>query len=185
MDKFNKVFQKSTQNTTCQLYTEMNNRLVRLYASNILKPEVILAASANLGLLGLDSAGQLSDENLGIGDSTWTYISALEEERDIKPIFSATRSFYMATLQNMLKKFPFGDTILKDLGIINPLQVSSYSFNTIACLAKRFKQLCLADSSSIDRLRDDSMDFTLSPADLPDLSLDSFYYKSVTGDKNP
>ena len=29
------------------------------------------------------------------------------------------------------------------------------------------------------------MDFTLSPADLPDRSLDSFYYKSATGDKNP
>ena len=38
MDKFNSLFQKSTQNTTCQLYTEMS-RLVRLYASNPLKPE--------------------------------------------------------------------------------------------------------------------------------------------------
>ena len=29
------------------------------------------------------------------------------------------------------------------------------------------------------------MDFTLSPDDLPDLSLDSFYYKSATGEKKP
>ena len=109
-----KAFQKSTQNTTCQLYSEMN-WLVRLYASNILKPEVILAASANLGHLSLDSIGQLSDENLGLGDSTWTYISVLDEEQDLKPIFSAIRSFYVATLRKMLKKFPFSDTILKDL----------------------------------------------------------------------
>ncbi len=34
MGKFNCLFQKSTQNTTCQLYTEMS-RLVRLYASNV------------------------------------------------------------------------------------------------------------------------------------------------------
>ena len=34
MDKFNRLFQKSTENTTCQLYSEMC-RLVRLYASNI------------------------------------------------------------------------------------------------------------------------------------------------------
>ena len=35
MDNFNKVFQKSTENTTCQLYSEMS-RLVRVYASNLL-----------------------------------------------------------------------------------------------------------------------------------------------------
>ena len=40
MDKFNRLFQKSPQNTTCQLYTEMS-RLVRLYASNLLKRECI------------------------------------------------------------------------------------------------------------------------------------------------
>ena len=44
MDKFNRLFQKSTQNTTCQLYTEMS-RLVRLYASNVLKLESITAGS--------------------------------------------------------------------------------------------------------------------------------------------
>ena len=85
----------------------------------------------------------------------------------------------------MLKKFPFSDTILKDLGIINPLQVNSYSFDTIQRLAKRFKQLHLADSASLDTLRDEFMDFTLSPRDLPDASLDTYNYVSATGDKKP
>ena len=40
MDKFNKLFQKFKENSTCQLYNEMG-RLVRLYASNLLKPDVI------------------------------------------------------------------------------------------------------------------------------------------------
>ena len=44
LDKFNRLCQKFTQNTTCQLYTEMS-RLVRLYASNIMKPECIVAVS--------------------------------------------------------------------------------------------------------------------------------------------
>ena len=35
----------------------------------------------------------------------------------------------------MIKKFPFSDSILKDLGIINPEQVCSYSFRTIETLA--------------------------------------------------
>ena len=43
MDRFNCLFQKSTQNTTCQLYTEMY-RLVRLHASNLLKAEAVTAA---------------------------------------------------------------------------------------------------------------------------------------------
>ena len=81
MDKFNRLFQKSTQNTTCQLYTEMN-RLVRLYASNLLKPATILAVGDNLSILSFARTGQLLDENLGLGDNTWLHISDLEEEQD-------------------------------------------------------------------------------------------------------
>ncbi len=52
MDKFNRLFQKSTQNTTCHLYMEMS-RLVRLYASNVLKPESITAVGEDLYKLSL------------------------------------------------------------------------------------------------------------------------------------
>ena len=152
MDRFNRLFQKSTENTTCQLYAEMS-RLVRLYASNVLQPEAIVAAGDNLSVLSLASADQLPNENLGLGDDTWVFIASLEEEHDIAPFYRAVRSFYIATITKMLKKFPFRDSILKDLGIINPHQVSAYSFNTIKSLAKRFKQVNLADSESIDKLR--------------------------------
>ena len=137
MYRFNRLFQKSTENTTCQLYTEMS-RLVRLYASNLLKPEAIVAAGDNLSSLSLASTDQLSNENLGLGDDTWAYISSLEEEQDVTPLYAAVRGSYVATVTKMLKKFPFGDTILKDLGIINPHQVRSYTFSTIKSLAKRF-----------------------------------------------
>ena len=187
MDKFNKLFQKSTQNTTCQLYTEMN-RLVKLYASNLLKADTILAAGENLSLLSFATTGQLPDENLGLGGDTWIYINGQEEEQDFKPFYGAVRSFYVAILQKkLIKKFPFQDTILKDLGIINPLQVRSYSINTVISLAKRFKQLQLDNSDSLDSLRDEFMDFILSPidSDLPDLSLDKYYYTSATNEKKP
>jgi hypothetical protein len=122
---------------------------------------------------------------LGLGDDTWGYNAGLEEELDIRPFYCAVRSFYLATIQKMLKKFPFNDSILKDLGTINPLQVRSYQFSTIKSLAKRFKQLGLADPASLDSLRDEFMDFTLSPADLPDPSLDTYNCTSATGDKKP
>ena len=149
MNKFNRLFQKSTQNTTCQLYTEMS-RLVRLYASNLLKPEYIVAVGDDLSKLNLATQNQLADENLGLGDATWTYIAEMEEELDPKPLFKAVRLFYVASIQKMLKKFPFGDSILKELGIINPDQFCSYNFTTIERLAKRFPQLRLNDSQSID-----------------------------------
>ena len=140
MDKFNRLFQKSTENTTCQLYNEMS-RLVRLYASNLLKPEVIKAAGNDLSKLCLADSGQLLDENLGIGDGTWVLIAELEEELDTMPFYRAIRTFYVATIQKMLKKFPFGDSLLKDLGIINPESTCSYEFSTVKTLAKRFPQL--------------------------------------------
>ena len=69
MDQFNRLFQKSTENTTCELYNEMN-RLVWLYAANLLTTDAILAANDNLTLLSFETSSRLSNENLGIGDST-------------------------------------------------------------------------------------------------------------------
>ena len=65
----------------------------------------------------------------------------------------------------MLEKFPLGDSILRDLGIINPDKVTTHSFETIKSLAKQFPQLDLAGLKTIDGLRDEFMDFTLSPLD--------------------
>ena len=70
MDRFNRLFQKSTENTTCELYVEMS-RLVRLYAGNLLKREVILVAGDKLKELKLDSFSQVLDEHLGIGNDSY------------------------------------------------------------------------------------------------------------------
>ncbi len=67
----------------------------------------------------------------------------------------------------MIKKFPFGDNLLQDLGIFVPDKASSYSVDTIIRLAKRFPQIELSDCESLDQLREEFLDYTLSPADLP------------------
>ena len=67
----------------------------------------------------------------------------------------------------MLKKFPFGDSILKDLDIINPDKICSYSVDKIKGLAQRFPQVSHAESDKLDHLREEFMDFKLSPADHP------------------
>ena len=39
----------------------------------------------------------------------------MEEDFNLKPFFKAVRDFFIASLKKMLKKLPFGDSILKDL----------------------------------------------------------------------
>ncbi len=182
MDKFNRLFQKSKENSTCQLYNEMG-RLVRLYASNLLKPDVIKATENKLGSLNLEKRGQLADENLGIGNATWVHLTELEEEHDVKPFYAAVRNWYVATIKKMLKNFPFHDTLLKDLGIINPevAFTNSYSASTIVSLAKRFPQMGLSDSRSLDKLREEFMDLSLSSSDHPEIAK----YKSADGTWRP
>jgi hypothetical protein len=166
MDCFSKIFQKSSENTTCEVYDEMS-RLVRLYASNFLKREVILAAGDKLGELKLDLHNQVTNEHLAIGNDTWVSVAELEQEHDTKPFFSAVRNFYIVTIQKMLNKFPFGDPLMKNLGILNPNKATSFPSTVVTQLAKRFPQLGLADSGSLRCLEEEFLDFTLSPADLP------------------
>ena len=117
----------------------------------MLKPEVTTAAEEDLSKINLHSSCPLSDENLGIGDDTWASIAILEVEHDPKRFFTAIRTFYAATIQKMLKK-PFGNSLLKDLDIINPESVNTYSIPTVLSVAKRFPQIGWSESSKLDKL---------------------------------
>ena len=176
MNKFNRMFQKSTENTTSILYTE-SCRLLKLYAANLLKPETITAAGDDLKNLKLERSGQLQDENLGIGAATWRCLAELEEVQDNTQFFKAVRKFYVETIKKMLKKFPFNDSLMKDLGILQPQKAPEYPVEKVLSLARRFPQLGLADDSSLDKLREEFVDFQLSPGDRPQVKM----YK--TGDK--
>lgn len=167
MDRFNRTFQKSNENTTCELYTDII-RLVRLYANNVLTQHSVLQAGDELHKIDLKDSNNLKpDESLGIGDDTWVCISQLEEEMDVKPFFRAVQKFYLATLEKMIKKFPFADTIMKDLGIAQPHKTNTYTVSTIQRLAKRFTQIELNSPASLELLAEEFTDFLLSPGDLP------------------
>lgn len=181
MDRFNRSFQKSNENNTCELYTEIN-RLVRIYAVNVLTQNSVLQVGDKIHTVDLDnSENHKPDESISIGTDTWVCVSELEEEMDMKPFFSAVKQFYMTTLKKMFKKFPFGDTILKDLGIVQPSKTASYTVNTVHRLAKRFPQIELASSDSLECLAEEFTDFVLSPSDLPAL----MYYKDCDGAEKP
>ncbi len=181
MDRFNRSFQKSNENNTCELFTEIN-RLVRIYAANLLTHNSIQQVGDKIHTVDLDKGeNHKPDESLSIGIDTWVCVAELEKEMDMKPFFSAVKQFYLATLKKMFKKFPFEDTLLQDLGIIRPNKTASYTVNTVHRLAKRFPQIELASSCSLDCLAEEFTDFVLSPSDLPPL----MYYKDCNGTDKP
>jgi len=102
INRFNRVFQKFTEKTTSQLYTE-TSRLTRLYASNILQRSAITSAGDDLKKLKLDTVFQLPDENLGVGTDTWTCLSELQEEYDLKPFFCCWWVLYSYTEKDVAK----------------------------------------------------------------------------------
>ena len=73
--------------------------------------------------------------------------------------------------------FPFGDTILQDLGIVQPTKTKSYTVSTIKRLAKRFPQIELDSPDSLHLLAQEFTDFLLSPEDLPALSITKIVMK--------
>ena len=125
----------------------------------------IQAAGENLKYLKFDS--QLEKEHLGIGTETWAAISVLEQEHDTKPFFEAVRKFYVKSIQKMIQKFPFGDSLFRDLEILLPAKLTITTINIVLNLAKRFPQLEISDSIALDKLREECLDYTLSSMDLP------------------
>ena len=134
-------------------------RLTRLYAANVLKTDSITSVGSNLSLLRLERQNQLDDENLGVGSDTWVSLAELQEEYDLKPFFTAVRNFNVTSIKKMLQKFPFNDSLLKDLGVLQPEKTASYSVDTVLGLAKCFPQLGLADPESLDQLKEEFTDF--------------------------
>ena len=105
MDRFNHVFQKSTEYTTCMLYSE-TCRLLKLYAANLLESHVILAAGDNFRNLNLNQSGYLSDKNLGIGTATWACLAELEATHDLKPFLHCCEEVLCRNNQEDAKEVP-------------------------------------------------------------------------------
>ena len=129
--------------------------------------EAIPTTAEDLPEISLVEENQLPDESLGIGDNAWATLAEVEQEHDTKPFFKSVRQFYCASIKKMLKKFPFGDSLMKDLGVLQPNKVSTYVVDIVLKLAKRFPQLKLDNEEKLTLLKEDFMDFRLSSDDLP------------------
>lgn len=66
----------------------------------------------------------------------------------------------------MLNRFPFNDTLMKDLSILHPEKAAFFPVSKIVSLAKHFPQIDLTDSVALDKLGKEFLDFTISPYDM-------------------
>jgi len=87
--------------------------------------------------------------------------------------FSTVRHFYVAIVEKMVKIFPFHDTVLKDLSMLNPDSKlrDTWSPTKVRNLATRFS---IVADDEIEHLVEDFQDYQLSPDDvLPAVTSDS------------
>ncbi len=108
----------------------------------------------------MDVSSQVANEHLGIGTETWVSVAELEQEHTTRSLSSQLYgSFTYKPLRRCLANL--------NLAILHPSKASTFPSSTVVTLEKRFPQLGLSDSESIQRLEEEFMDFTLSPGDLP------------------
>ena len=69
MDRFNRSFQKSNENTTCELYTDIVRLTKKIYVVNFLTEEAVRKAGDKIHLVDMDKVKLYED--LSIGDETW------------------------------------------------------------------------------------------------------------------
>lgn len=112
--------------------------------------------------------------------STWACISDLESTDYLQPSH-AVRSFYVNSTKKMLNRFPFNDTLMKDLSMLQPGKTSSFSVGKVLALARCFPQIGLTDAAALDKLGEEFLDFTISPAGLPSV----VEYKAAGGTVKP
>ncbi|RXM34111.1 hypothetical protein EOD39_14383 [Acipenser ruthenus] len=127
---------------------------------------------------------QHDDDTISVGATARTY---LHEAELISPemqntFFSDVGAFYTAVVQKMLDKFPFGDPVLPDLVVLDPLKKVDIDYVPIVRLAGRF-----APTVDTELLKEEWEDFQLLPdtdVSMTDdkgqhKSLDSFWAKVI------
>ena len=94
------------------------------YLSNFIKGSVLCSIDDLTTIAYDDIQNQLSNEELGVGTSTLLLLAEFQDEVEGTPIetcfFSSVRLFYQETVRKMFAKFPFKDSVLSDLSLLDP-----------------------------------------------------------------
>ena len=163
MCKFNAAFQSSLPMLPT-LKIEVN-RLLKILLGRFLKADVIQNVNVDASDLNFnDQTIQLQDEQLGIGHSTWGYISDQEDfidSRVKKLFFTGVRDFYCAVATTIVKKFPFKDSVLDDVAYLFPDNRATVDMAAVSRMANRFQ--AAVPEQLLDALEEEVLDYKLAP----------------------
>jgi len=163
MCKFNAIFQ-STLPMLPALKMEVK-RLLRILLGRFLKADAIREAEADLTKVNLsNTALYLPNEELGIGHSTWAYLSDVEDYLDSrakKIFFNGVKDFYIAVASTIIKKFCFKDSVVDDVAIFMPENQASVDVFAVFRLAKHFPTS--VSEERFDALEEEVLDYKLAP----------------------
>lgn len=128
--------------------------------------EAIQGADNNLMHIDFeDPLMQLPDDQLGIGQEAWAYLSSEEDSLDPnvqRLFFNGVREFYVAIASTIIHKFPFTDTLVDDVAVFLPYRRCSISWNQVCQLAQCFA--AAVPQGSLGALQEEMLDYKLAPA---------------------
>ena len=84
----------------------------------------------------------------------------------LTPFFVTVRQFYRRSTEK-----PFGDSLVRDLLVLNPTNVTACKVDILVSLAKHFLQLKFDAPSDIDTLKEEFRDIGLSSFELPEIKM--------------
>jgi len=174
LNALNTIFQ--TDATQIAILIPKMNRLLRLSIAKFVLWGVIKSATdLTMGSFA-DRSVQLDDGILAVGMAMRTLLADNDDDLadSIRTrIFNSVRHFYVAIVEKMVKIFPFHDTVLKNLSVLNPDSKlrCTWSPTMVRNLAARFS---IVADDEIEYLVEEFQDYQLSPDDdLPAITSDS------------
>ncbi|XP_077423442.1 zinc finger protein 862-like isoform X2 [Vanacampus margaritifer] len=168
INQFNIVFQTEA----CMigdLLPEME-RLLKKLLVKFVQMEHVKSADSLLAVAVTNRCLQHEESRLAVGLGTRALFQDTNEEDEIRQsitpamqatFFSSVRSFYEAVVTKMIQKFPFENTILSDLVVLDPRKREMLDYTSIVKLANKF-----TPDFDQEQLKDEWEDYQLIPDDL-------------------
>ncbi|XP_048237948.1 uncharacterized protein LOC125372340 [Haliotis rufescens] len=148
------------------MYTEMH-KLLRKYLAKFVKIDIIKTHPLT-EVPFTEKDNQLPDSIMAVGIRTREFISRLDDLDLVNRFMKNIRLFYQETVVTMLKKFPFGNEVLKHIGWINPDPEKKQAFTSDSVLA------CASAIAFplTDELTEEFLEYSLTPPEeLPSSTL--------------
>uniref|UniRef100_H2ZUA5 HAT C-terminal dimerisation domain-containing protein n=1 Tax=Latimeria chalumnae TaxID=7897 RepID=H2ZUA5_LATCH len=125
---------------------------------------------------------QVSDSDLNIGNKARVLLINSKDEithETERRFFKSVRRFFETVTEKMLRAFPIGDQLLKDMTILSPEEKENIPAQTVINVAKRSPQVI--QEKQLDKLREEFTDYQLTePGELPSEEKLDLYWGKVS-----